>query len=199
MIITLDKAEGIFFTSDHHFGHHNIIHHAKRPFATTDEMNEAMIHHWNERVKPQDTVFHLGDLTLNAEARPYLEQLNGTIHLVALEWHHDKAWLKKQKNKPPLFSKSGLEVKLLPALILLKVNAFKIDRFALPITLSHYPLAEWEASHYGGWQLHGHSHGNYRDPKSRACVDVGVDRQGFYPVSLLELRERLPQEGKLNL
>jgi calcineurin-like phosphoesterase family protein len=89
-----------------------------------------------------------------------------------------------------LLSKRGLEVTLLPPLILLKVNAFKIDKFALPITLSHYPLAEWEASHHGGWQLHGHSHGNYRDPKGRACVDVGVDAMGFYPVSLLELKER---------
>jgi calcineurin-like phosphoesterase family protein len=191
MVITIDKPEGIFFISDHHFGHHNIISHAKRPFNDTEEMNETMIRHWNERVKPRDTVFHLGDLTLNSDASTYLEQLQGKIYILALEWHHDKAWLKKQRNKPPLRSKSGLEVTLLPPLVLLKVNAFKVGKFSLPVTLSHYPLAEWEASHYGGWHLHGHSHGNYRDPKDRACVDVGVDQANFYPFSLLELRERL--------
>jgi calcineurin-like phosphoesterase family protein len=191
MIITIDKPESIFFISDHHFGHHNIIKHAQRPFTTTEEMNDTMIRNWNERVKTKDTVFHLGDLTLNSNAQVYLEQLNGHIRILTLEWHHDKAWLKKQKNKPALKSKSGLEVTLLPPLVLLKVNAFRIDKFALPISLSHYPLAEWEASHHGGWQLHGHSHGNYRDPKGRACVDVGVDPIGFYPVSLLELKKRL--------
>jgi calcineurin-like phosphoesterase family protein len=190
MIITIDKLEGIFFTSDHHFGHHNIIKHAKRPFATTDEMNAAMIHNWNERVKPRDTVFHLGDLTLNSDAQLYLEQLNGNIRILTLEWHHDKTWLKKHKNIP-LKSKNGLIVELLPPLILLKANAFRVGKFTLPITLSHYPLTEWEASHHGGWQLHGHSHGNYRDPKGRACIDVGVDAIGFYLVSLLELKERL--------
>jgi calcineurin-like phosphoesterase family protein len=195
MVITRDKTDGIFFTSDHHFGHHNIIRHAKRPFASSDEMNAVMIERWNERVRPHDTVFHLGDLTLNLDARVYLEHLNGKIHLLALEWHHDKAWLKKQKNKLRLRSKSGHDLILLPPLMLLKIKAFKVGKYALPITLSHYPLAEWEASHYGGWHLHGHSHGTYRDPKSRACIDVGVDPMGFYPVSSLELHERLTQKS----
>jgi calcineurin-like phosphoesterase family protein len=124
MIVTVDKPEGIFFTSDHHFGHHNIISHANRPFASTDEMNAVMIECWNERVKPNDTVFHLGDLTLNMHARVYLEHHNGKIHLLALEWHHDKAWLKKQRNKPPLRSKSGYDLTLCPPLILLKITAF---------------------------------------------------------------------------
>jgi calcineurin-like phosphoesterase family protein len=190
MIITIDKPEGIFFTSDHHFGHHNIIKHAKRPFTTTEAMNDTMIRKWNERVKLKDTVFHLGDLTLNSDAQVYLEQLNGNIHILMLEWHHDKDWLRKQKNKPPMLSKSGSIVELLPPLVFLKVNVFRIGKFALPITLSHYPLAEWEASHHGGWQLHWHSHGNYRDPKGRVCVDIGVDAMGFCPVSLLELKER---------
>ena len=37
----------------------------------------------------------------------------------------------------------------------------------------------------------GHSHGNYHDPKGRACLDMGVDATEFYPVSLLELKARL--------
>jgi calcineurin-like phosphoesterase family protein len=99
MIITIDKPEGIFFTSDHHFGHHNIITHAQRPFTTTEEMNATMIHNWNERVRPKDTVFHLGDLTLNSDAQVYLEQLNGNNPLLTLKVEStmlDVTWQKRQ-------------------------------------------------------------------------------------------------------
>jgi calcineurin-like phosphoesterase family protein len=171
MTITIDKPNGIFFTSDHHFGHRNIIQYAQRPFTSTEEINSTMIHNWNERMGAKATVFHLGDLTFNSDVQVYLPQLNGKICILTLEWHHDKAWLKKHKNQG-LKSRSGFTVELLPPLVLLKVNAFREGKFALPITLSHYPLAEWEASYQGGWHLHGHSHGNYRDPKGRRCADI---------------------------
>jgi calcineurin-like phosphoesterase family protein len=48
-------------------------------------MNAAMIHNWNERVKPRETVFHLGDLTLKSNAQNYLEQINGIIRILTLE------------------------------------------------------------------------------------------------------------------
>ena len=40
-----------YFTSDQHFGHFNIIRLSHRPFATADEMDEAMIAKWNAKVK----------------------------------------------------------------------------------------------------------------------------------------------------
>jgi calcineurin-like phosphoesterase family protein len=103
--------------------------------------------------------------------------------------NHDKVWIKKAKKGSPLRSASGHQV-----VLLLKVNALKLGSHALPITLSHYPLAEWEASHHGAWHLHWHSHENYRDPKGRACVNVGVDAQEFRPVGLIELYQHLGVE-----
>jgi calcineurin-like phosphoesterase family protein len=196
MQLIIDRPQGVFFTSDHHFGHRNIIRHCGRPFADVEAMDETMVKNWNDRVGANDTVFHLGDLTLNGDASSYLSRLKGRIQVLALEWHHDKEWLKKAKRGSPLLSASGHEVVLLPGLVVLKVNAFKLGSHALPITLSHYPLAEWEASHHGAWHLHGHSHGNYRDPKGRACVDVGVDAQEFRPVGLMELYQRLGVEPR---
>ena len=53
----------IWFTSDLHFNHLNILKYEpkSRPFENVAEMNEALIKNWNDRVKPEDTVFVLGD------------------------------------------------------------------------------------------------------------------------------------------
>jgi hypothetical protein len=50
-----------FFTADHHFNHKRIIEYSSRPFKDVDEMNEVLIRKWNEKIKPKDTVYHLGD------------------------------------------------------------------------------------------------------------------------------------------
>ena len=51
-----------YYIADPHFGHENILKMCGRPFDTIEEMNEAMIAAWNERVTGNDTVFILGDL-----------------------------------------------------------------------------------------------------------------------------------------
>ena len=70
-----------FFTSDHHFGHKRIIELAKRPFTSVDEMDEYMIVRWNDRVKPGDTIYHVGDFAFT-DHDPYLRRLNGQKFLV---------------------------------------------------------------------------------------------------------------------
>lgn len=50
--------------SDTHFKHENIIKYCERPFKNADHMDEHMIAKWQHRVKPEDTVYHLGDVGL---------------------------------------------------------------------------------------------------------------------------------------
>lgn len=54
----------VYFTSDTHFYHSNIIGFCKRPFKNVEDMNETLIENWNRVVSQDDIVFHLGDFCL---------------------------------------------------------------------------------------------------------------------------------------
>ena len=88
----------IFFISDTHFSHTNIIKYCNRPFKTVQEMDLVMIRKWNERVKKGDTVFHLGDFCFSRSTEApeafkgdifnyFKQQLNG--ELIAIRGNHD--------------------------------------------------------------------------------------------------------------
>ena len=73
-----------WFTSDHHFGHKNIIDYCNRPFDSVLEMNEALVEAWNGCVKAGDTVYYLGDFSLkNSVMEQYAPRLNGNKVLIA--------------------------------------------------------------------------------------------------------------------
>lgn len=96
----LDDAENptnvvknkIWVTSDSHFCHRNILIYeaANRPFKDRDEMNEALIQRWNERVSDADLVLHLGDFSFGNKNRikEIVSRLNGRIWL--LLGNHDR-------------------------------------------------------------------------------------------------------------
>ena len=76
----------IFYISDTHWDHAKIIEYSNRPFGSVEEMNEIMIQRWNEWVKPQDHVWHLGDVTMHRQIgqikHRILDRLNGHKRLV---------------------------------------------------------------------------------------------------------------------
>lgn len=74
----------VYFTSDTHFNHTNILRYCQRPFRNVDDMNEQMIANWNETVSEDDVIFHLGDFCLGgaAEWTRILDRLNGKIYLI---------------------------------------------------------------------------------------------------------------------
>jgi len=187
-MITADRFDSIWFSSDHHFGHFNIIGFANRPFQTVEEMNKTMIDNWNAVVQPTDTVYHLGDLTLNDYnyAGNIIQQLNGTICLVTVPFHHDKRWYDKSfyyNGEYDYYTGSGHKLIYCQPIELLKVDLGK--EWPLKITLCHYPLEEWEASYHQALHFHGHSHGTL--PYKINRVDVGCDCWDFAPVSLFDL------------
>lgn len=70
----------IWYTSDHHWDHANIIKYSNRPFADLEEMNETMIARWNEVVKPEDHVWHLGDLTMHRKIHTIKHRILDRLH-----------------------------------------------------------------------------------------------------------------------
>ena len=76
----------IYLTSDQHFNNYNILKYQAdtRPFGSVAEMNEALIRRWNSVVKPDDTVYVLGDFIMGVaeKAQDILDRLNGNIKLI---------------------------------------------------------------------------------------------------------------------
>lgn len=177
----------IYFTSDHHFGHDNIITHCNRPFDSVKEMDEYMIMEWNTFVDEGDHVYHLGDFAYKDGGRPLastVEQLNGNITLVMGNHDHDRAAKTKEDWESLFYEVYNGYLELV------------LDNRIF--TLNHYPQESWRDKHHKkrpkGWHLHGHSHGKAKRIPGR--MDVGVDTHGFRPWSLEEVIRRLDPRRK---
>ena len=175
--------ETVWFTSDHHFGHKNIIKYSKRPFNSVDEMDEEMIRRWNAKVGKEDRVYHLGDVGLCSPERlgQILDRLNGKIHLI--KGNHETAALANPRRFE--WIKDYFELKLPDT------NAHQGSRF---IVLMHYAMRVWNASHHGTWMLYGHSHGSLPDDPHALSFDAGVDCHDFSPLSYEEVKGIMKQK-----
>jgi calcineurin-like phosphoesterase family protein len=168
------NGENVWFTSDTHFGHKSIIQYCNRPWGFVHQMDEGLIQAWNDRVKPSDDVFHLGDFSFhNAQYTidNILPRLSGRLHLI--EGNHDKI----MRKHPDQFTSMA------------KLKNVKVDGKML--VLCHFPLLSWEGRHKGWWHLHGHCHGNLPDDPGAARLDVGVDANNYAPVSFWSIQRRL--------
>lgn len=87
--------KNIFFISDTHFGHANMLTFINydgtrmRPFSSVEECDELMIENWNKLVKPTDTIYHLGDIIYHCKNRDeIMQRLNG--EKILIKGNHDK-------------------------------------------------------------------------------------------------------------
>jgi len=84
----------VFLTSDTHFGHAGVCRFTCddgvtkiRPWTDPDEMDEEMVKRWNETVRPNDKVYHLGDVVINRRCLSIMRRLNGDK--VLIKGNHD--------------------------------------------------------------------------------------------------------------
>lgn len=169
----------IWFTADTHFGHTNIIRHCRRPFANVDEMNQALIANINARVKPDDTLYHLGDFAFRGTKPAYYRNQIRCRRLILILGNHDPQTA--AGSPKPEFAAHFSEVHPLLRIRVAVNGASQI------IILCHYAMRVWDRAHYGAWHLFGHSHGSLPDDAYARSWDVGVDRNAFQPLSLYEI------------
>jgi calcineurin-like phosphoesterase family protein len=189
----------IWFVSDHHFGHENIIKYESRPFRNASEMDSAMIHAHNMLVDEEDTVYILGDFTLLGaqEAVNYMWNLKGRIKILSNEFHHDHRWL----TYPWIHDMLPSHVELLPPIHVIKTPyTVPGSKYRTVMVLCHYPFAVWDRKHYGSWHLYGHTHrGNSTDGLS---LNVSIDNinqnfGGYRPISMEEVHKVLQKKSTM--
>lgn len=173
----------IWFTSDTHFFHKRILEYCQRPFANVEEMNNELIYRWNQVVRNDDVVFHLGDFCLGKPNKwnSILDRLNGKICLIL--GNHDTIHL--NENVAQRFERVAFQM-------LLNVNGQKIY-------LNHFPFLSYTGETDYTWQLFGHIHsyqqGSQLIDNQRLTLlrpnqyDVGVDNNNFTPISYQQIEE----------
>lgn len=149
----------IWFTSDLHFGHSNILKYCAntRPWSTTDEMDEALVNDWNKCVGDNDTVYFVGDMSFHKTSRTgeILEALKGNI--VLIEGNHDKNLVKYIKRFKSVH----------------QILDTKIE--GQSVVMCHFPLLQWNKMHHGAYHLYGHVHGELLHEMRGKSMDVGWD------------------------
>lgn len=162
--------QGVYVTSDLHFGHKNIIEYADRPFSSVTEMDDVMIKNWNNTIKKRHKVFVLGDFSFYSKdvTKQIVSKLNG--YKVLIMGNHDRArsvnwWQQVGFN----------EVIQFPIII--------DSRYVL----SHEPLEIINLIN-----IHGHVHNNseYSDYSESHGI-VCVERNNYTPIALNKLIQKI--------
>lgn len=163
----------IFFISDTHFSHANIIRYTRRPFANVQEMNATMIANWNSVVKDGDNVFHLGDVGFGKESEvsAIVAQLLGHKHLIL--GNHDRL-------RGCAYKRMGFES--VTDWNTIRIGHKRVWMAHRPENLTSNDGLVSGYTHY----LHGHVHGSFLRPEPNT-FDVSVEVIGYRPVTLDEL------------
>ncbi|CAB4133557.1 COG4186 Predicted phosphoesterase or phosphohydrolase [uncultured Caudovirales phage] len=170
----------VFLVSDTHFGHAGVCRFLRddgtklRPWDNPEEMDEEMVKRWNETVRPNDKVYHLGDVVINRRALSTLARLNGDK--VLIRGNHD---IFRDTEYREYFR---------------ELRAYHVMNGMI---LSHIPIHEASLGRFGV-NIHGHLHSN-RVMKNN-IIDVSyhcvcVEQTDFAPILFEDVIKRIEAEG----
>ena len=185
----------VFLVSDTHFGHAGVCRFTRadgctplRPWDDAAEMDEAMVEAWNERVRPNDKVYHLGDVVINRKSLSIMSRLNGDK--VLIRGNHD---IFKDTDYREHFR---------------ELRAYHVMNGMI---LSHIPVHPESLGRFGV-NIHGHLHANrvkkirgvnartgellYSDENDVRYHNVSVEQlPDFAPILFEDVIKRIEAEG----
>ena len=180
----------VWLVSDTHFGHKGMCHFTRsdgvtklRPWDTPEEMDEFMVEAWNERVKPEDKVYHLGDVVINRKSLGIMHRLNGDK--VLIRGNHD---IFRDEEYREHFR---------------ELRAYHVVN---GLILSHIPIHEASLARFRK-NIHGHLHANqvmkarsvdactgeilYGNEVDPRYVCVSVEQTDFAPILFEDLLKKI--------
>jgi len=158
----------IYFTSDTHLGHTNIIRYCDRPFQYAKEMDDEIISQVERTIRRNDTLVHLGDISMNpAFTLRYLDAVKGKI--IFCFGNHDKKKHKKiiTSHKSVIYYGHILDLKGLSKRIICCHYAPTLEEYVQQVK-------EVKLKDYDG-ALHAYGHSHCSLPPVGKSLDVGVD------------------------
>lgn len=175
------KKSKIWFSSDHHFGHQNIIKYCKRPFKDVTEMDEKLISNWNECVAKDDEVYYLGDFCFYKDidvVKKLLKNLNGKKHLIL--GNHEDTFKVNSWVSAGFYSVH---------------TSLSLTHLGHKLYLAHTPESKKQLGLSDVIFVHGHVHNNtpaiYVDDSREILVNVCVENWFYRPIEINELFEKV--------
>ena len=162
----ITNKDKIYFFSDAHFDHSNIIRYCRRPFHSTGQMNRELVARWNNVVGENESIYFLGDMTFGRRRHPidyWLGKLNGDVNFI--RGNHDTDIINRATVTP---ERSGIQY-----------GDYKF-------LLMHHPYRPFG---YDGWIIHGDKHNNslkrypFINQKTKT-VNVCAELVNYTPLSL---------------
>ncbi len=173
-----------YLVSDTHFGHAGVCRFTDsitgekiRPWTDPNEMDEEMVKRWNETVRPNDKVYHLGDVVINRKALSIMHRLNGDK--VLIRGNHD------------IFRDDEYRQHFR------ELRAYHVLNGMI---LSHIPIHPESLGRFGT-NIHGHLHtGRVMTGVKNSKVDVRyhcvcVEQTDFRPILFEDVLKRIKEEG----
>ena len=178
----------LWFTSDLHFFHNNVIRNSRRPFKNMDEMHETIITNWNKCVKKREVIYVLGDFSFGGKekTKEILKRLNGHKILILGNHDRDAAWmLEAGFNK--VYENYYININPGNQKVYLshyqyhpgwwRTIKLRVMGWGQYLRYNHKRIMD-----DGNWLLHGHVHSKKKIWGER-MIHVGVDAWDFKPIS----------------
>lgn len=171
----MKKEKEIFFISDPHFSHKNIIKYCNRSYDNVHEMNKDMTLKWNSVVSEDDDIYMLGDFYSNHPEK-FIERLNG--NMIWIRGNHDK---NKQIN---IAKRMGIPVH---QRLDFEYGGYKFLLNHKPVLFNTNEKSDYHVKSLEGYDyvICGHVHEKWIT--NQKCINVSVDAWNFTPVNIKEI------------